>query len=118
MKRLLLILLAAAAPAFAQDSWTRGDTIRQGVIVAASAVDWLQTLDIQDHDCMWEQNPVMGHKPSRARVNEYFLASMGAHFVIARLLPRKWREGFQYLSIGMEVGMIAHNYHIGLRVKF
>lgn len=119
----LIAVIAVCKPAQAQsDEWTKGDTYREAAVVATSVVDWAQTLNIHDQyekgaPC-WEQNPMLGTHPSRAKINVYFLTSIGLHYVIARMLPRHWREGYQYLSIGWELGMDLHNAHLGFKVVF
>jgi hypothetical protein len=34
------------------------------------------------------------------------------------LLPRDWREAWQYVWIGIEFGAVAHNYSLGVRIHF
>jgi len=117
------ILLAATLPLAAQSNdWTRQDTYRETACAAISIADWGQTLNIQDcyHQGTgaWEQNPILGRHPSRAQINTYFAASIGLHYLIARMLPAEWRHAFQYVSLGFEAGIVTHNYHLGFQVRF
>lgn len=114
----LAFCLIAATVIHAQDAWTTGDTVRESVVVGELGADWLQTLQIENYPDRHELNRMLPRRPSRATVNAYFLASIGVHVLIADLLPRKWREAYQYLAIGFEASIIAHNYHVGISVKF
>lgn len=106
-----------ALPLAAGDPWTKADTARESIAVAFSAADWSQTLNLQK--CGFrELNPILGERPSRASVNAYFIASIGLHVLIAKLLPSKYRHAFQYITIGWEAGFVTHNAHIGVRFTF
>lgn len=122
MKRLLLAVLFAARCASAQDPWSSSDVVREAAVVALSAADWGQTLDIvrlRDAGCdMWEQNPMIGRHPTRGQVNRYFAASILLHVGTVWVLPARFRPAFQLVSIGFEAGIVGHNARLGLRVTF
>jgi len=114
--RMLLILLSCCL-AFAGDPWTRGDIIRESVYTGLIVLDWRQTLDIHNHPGAYEQNSMLGMHPSRQRINNHFLTLALLHPAIAAILPRPYRQAFQYLYIGIETGTVGHNVAFGLHVK-
>jgi hypothetical protein len=56
-----------------------------------------------------EGNPILGARPSTAKLLAYELTAMTAHVVIARLLPRPYRRLWQVVWIGVEVYTIGRN---------
>ena len=40
------------------------------------------------------------------------------HILISGLLPKPYRAGFQYITIGIESGAVFHNYNAGVRIEF
>lgn len=116
---LKLIVIALTFVQLSASDWTNKDTLVETTYLAMHTADWLQTLKIRDPHCpLHEANPVLGRKPSRGKVNAYFLATGIAHILIAHSLPPKTRHWFQVVTIGMEVGCIGNNYSLGVRVKF
>jgi hypothetical protein len=87
------------------------------VFDAALAADMLTTADIHNHARLYETNPILGRHPSEARIAIYGATSALAHAGVTLLLPRRFVEAWEALSIGVEVGYVAHNYHLGLRLK-
>jgi hypothetical protein len=127
-----LLLLLLSSPAFAADPWTTADTWRETAYLVVDAVDWLQTRNMarsnwtarvygdtwyQDH-YISEVNPIMGKHPSVKRVDRFFALEMLTHFGFAYALPKDWRAGFQYVSIGVELGFVQHNRTMGISAKF
>jgi len=118
MKNLLFILLFISSSAFA-DPWTTGDTGREATFQTLLAIDALQTRNIAAHPDQWyEQNNYLGSHPTIGAVNRYFLVGSLLHFGVSKLLPEKYRAPFQYGTIAIEVGYVAHNYSIGISAKF
>lgn len=121
-KLICALALAIGLPVMATDPWTKADTARELVFVAVTTMDWGTTLDINAKYCAWhdwyEQNPLLGRHPSRARINLFIPASMVLHYLVARELSGKWRTIFQNATIVMEVAAVSHNYSIGLRMNF
>jgi hypothetical protein len=141
VKRYLLLLAALAGPASAQglalpastweSNWTRGDTYRQSAVTALLIYDWSQTNHMAKNRCsdgainscgkhfgedglakVW-----VGVHPSVGKVNNYFAASIIGHAAISYLLPRGWREGWQYVQIGISVQTVRTNY-LGIKYGF
>lgn len=50
--------------------------------------------------------------------NKYFVAAGAGHAAISFVLPEKERKVWQYGTIAVQAGVVARNYHIGLRVSF
>lgn len=86
--------------------------------------DWGQTRNIvhrADTGCdgaptCIERNPILGRNPSIKRVDSYFLFTAVAHTAISYALPPAWRRGWQYVTIGVEAGVVGYNYSIGLKI--
>src|SRR5512142_2553592 len=97
MTPLLLAALCAAllraAPASA-DEWTPEDTRREAVVVGLIAVDVGTTLAWL-HEGGTERNPLIGRRPSTARVLTLATSAAVLHALTARILPRPYREGWQ-----------------------
>jgi hypothetical protein len=91
----------------------------------AALVDMLTTLDIKHHpaDKIVEMNPFLGSRPSDGKVLAYFAAAGLLHYALTRELvrenvPAPIVQTWEALSIGLELGMVGHNYGIGLKARF
>lgn len=86
----------------------------------AHLVDYAQTLQIsRNPDRYHEINPILGGShPSRDQVHAYMLGSGLAHVAIAYLLPKPYREIFQSGTLMIKIGIVKHNYDIGLQMRF
>ncbi len=133
---IIAALLFLVRPAFAADPWTEAQVGQQVAFTVLLAADWGQTREIADscehYGVTWdtsaggwsdvdicafrETNPILGERPTTDEVDRFFLASAALNLAVAHVLPSKWRSRFQYLSIGIEAGFVAHNYSIGVRV--
>jgi len=120
---ILAILGLSSAPVFGGD-WTADDTARQAGYLVLHVADWGQTRNIvrrADTGCdgaptCIERNPILGRNPSIKRVDSYFLFTAVAHTAISYALPPAWRRGWQYVTIGVEAGVVGYNYSIGLKI--
>ena len=120
MKSLLSIfvgLLLISAPCFADD-WSSADTKREVGYLTLHSIDWMQTRYISKNPSYQEDNNLIGEHPSLSRVNNYFIATALLHIGVAYLLPSELREPFQYITIAIELGAVAHNYQIGIKLDF
>jgi hypothetical protein len=114
-----LAFIACLLTGCANGGWSREDTYRQTGFIALSGIDWMQTRKIANNpDEYHENNPILGSHPSTGKVDAYFAASIAAHTAIAMALPPEYRKWFQYVSIGVEAGVVASNFSIGLGVGF
>ena len=100
------------------DGWTTNDTKREVAYLALHTMDWSQTRYIAKHPEYYEQNSHLGKHPTVAQVNAYFASMALAHIRVAYLLPADWRHGFQYVTIGVELGWVTHNASIGIKMDF
>ena len=97
--------------------------VTEWVYQGAAFADMLTTLDISRHPNLVEENPLMGQHPSDGKVLGYFAATGVLHYLVTRELvrenvPAPIVQTWEALGIGLEVGMVAHNYSIGLRARF
>jgi hypothetical protein len=131
-----LALLLFASGAARADDWSTVDTARQAMLTTLLVVDWGQTRWMVKHPrsdqvctsadatttCtsqrLHERNPLLGEHPSIGKVNNLIGASIIAHAAIAYMLPRGWREGWQYVWIGVEAGAVYSNHCLGIKLKF
>lgn len=115
MKSLVVLLVVLVPMTVSADEWTKADTAREAAYLALHVADWGQTLDIADHPERWhETNPVLGSHPSRGEVNGWFAATALLHPVVSYLLPKPYREMWQYGTIGLELYCVGNNYSIGI----
>ena len=117
----LLVILSAVfgyvASAHA-DEWTTADTYREATFQTLWIVDALQTHTIAENaDCWHEKNKYLGTHPTVGAVNRYFLVGALVHAGVSYLLPKSFREPFQYVTIGIEVGYVENNFSIGIRAQ-
>lgn len=98
------------------DSWTTEQKIVEGYMIMVTVIDYGQTVDIASKG--EELNPMLGSNPSKETVKAYFIKSSLAHFIVASMLPSKWRTRFLYTTSGYQTAFILHNHWIGYRVEF
>jgi hypothetical protein len=128
LKALLMfsfICVCAAGPAKAE--WTRRDIMVEGVWQVLHLVDWGHTLHIVDDPRYWEINPLLGRRPTRARVNVYMAATALLHPFVVTVMPQKIevfgfelspQKTFQGVSIMVSGGLVFHNTAIGLEIRY
>lgn len=135
MRYALLLLSALALPCHADD-WTTADTARQGALTALLVADWGQTRWIVKHprdqiqscasqapcsrtyESRSESNRLLGERPSIGKVNNYFAAFALGHAAISYVLPKEWRQGWQYIFIGTEIDAVLANRSMGVKMEF
>ena len=101
------------------EDWSKSDTARQGVFTGLTVLDWAQTRYISKHPENYrETNHFLGDHPTTGKVDNYFATAIVGHAVIAYLLPPAWRQGWQYVWIGVEVQKVGHNHSIGIKLSF
>ncbi len=95
------------------------------VYQTAAFADMLTTLDIKHHPAsqVVETNVVLGQRPSDAKVIGYFATTGALHYLFTRELvrehvPSSVVQAWEALGIGLEVGVVAHNYSMGVRINF
>jgi hypothetical protein len=114
-----LCLLLYSSPSFAE--WDGEDTIREALWQTINLVDWGQTLDIAnrcDTTPIHERNPFLRRCPSHSEVNKHFITGALLHLGASYVLPRKYRVGFQWVTIGFGISIINSNAKLGLKASF
>jgi hypothetical protein len=114
----ILSALFLTSALMAGQPWSTQDKVLEGAFVAATAMDWSQTLDIENHPNLYERNRIMGQHPKRSTVNQYFATSILLHALVADQLHGKWRTAWQSVWIGLEAGTVERNYRLGIRLNF
>lgn len=114
-----IFLIAVFSGTVSASDWKEADTDRQIAYLLLHAVDWGQTRNIarNPHE-YYEFNPLLGEHPSVKRVDSYMLASALTHTAISYVLPPKWREAFQQVTLSVKSGLVDHNFSIGLRIDY
>lgn len=99
--------------------WNKKDTIFQGAFTALHLADWSQTIHISNNpDKFMEINGYLGRHPGREGIHRYMGSILIAHSAISYLLPRKWRNGWQFMTAGAKLTSVLRNYNIGIRFDF
>ena len=91
---------------------------RAGVLAynIVSAVDMLQTREIQSNPKYTEVNPLIGD--SDTEIAGYFVAKSILHYGITRIIPEKYRTGWLTISIVPSIVAVGNNHSIGVDMKF
>jgi hypothetical protein len=147
MKTAILAVLLLVSISAVADPWSTGDIVREVTFQSLWAIDFLQTRNISksavkkviycgNSPCItytdstsFENNSLLGNHPSLGDVNRYFLVGSAFHAGISYVLPENMvlpfgigsvpiRAPFQYISIGVEGGYVAHNFRLGISAKF
>ena len=119
MKTIIIALLLMCNPAFAFDEWTKGDSYAEAAYLTLQYIDWKQSREIQKHPEKYQENNfILGKHPTQAEADRYNIIAAVAHFGIAYMLPRKYRDFWQYSTIGMETAIIYNNKQVGLQIRF
>lgn len=119
MKTLAAVaLIVAAFPAHAADfgqPWDTGDKVFGGVALAATLLDWRQTLYVARHpETLGDMNPALGRHPSIGRVNNYFVATIAFEGFAAHLMPPKYRKLFLAGSAVLEINLLVRGATLGI----
>ena len=124
MKKLMLImfslsvLISCSSMPNKNQSWSTDDTSREIAFQVINIVDLGQTLNIVENDDYVELNPLLGKHPTKKEVYNYFALSGLTHYLISRNLSKSNRSAWQYVTFGISLGAVGHNYRIGLKVSF
>ena len=114
-----VLITALSLQANAADNWSNWDIARESIYLVLQDVDRRQTITASKEPWRFtEINPILGEHPSKKRINTYFITTALLHVGVTHLLPKEWRPAFQYFWIGVEVGAIANNHKIGIRISF
>ncbi len=98
------VLLLSACPG----DWRKRDTIREHGLIAITAVDWYQTVDITK--ACRESNPIIGECGERVNMHLYFASVLVIQSIVARLLSPDYRGFMQGAWIGAEGATVWDNW--------
>ena len=98
------------------DPLSKGE--KAGIIAynVVSAMDMLQTMEIQSNPAFTEMNPLIGD--SDGEVIGYFVAKSILHYGLTVLLPEQYREAWLGISIVPSIYAVGHNKSVGVKMKF
>jgi len=121
MKAIFFLILAAilsAGTARAGEPWHARAAVACSLMVA----DAISTRDLLLNPPpgvrTYETNPYRGRNPSLEELLGYAVAECGLHIGIAAILPPRFREPFQWLSIGFSGAMVLNNLRLAKRINF
>lgn len=116
---LLAIFLAAwIAPAKATD-WTTTEKAMFGSFVTLQVIDTAQTWKIKDNQDQWvEANPLFGKDPNMAAVIGLKAVFVGGVYWLAKDASHAERKLLLGVVNALYLGVVGHNYSIGLKLGF
>jgi hypothetical protein len=114
---IFLFSLSVSGEALSSDAWSAGDTQRELAYQEVEASDWQQTHYIATTPGHQESNTLLGIHPSADKIDAYFFICGALHYAISRSLPAEYRSAWQYISIGFEGAVVAHNLSFGVKVE-
>ena len=97
--------------------WKTTDKVLLGTYAAASLADAMQTDAGIKSGKYIETNPVFGEHPSTARIYLTKAAFGGLIYWLADSFPEN-RRTILWIANGLQIGVVAHNASIGMKVKF
>lgn len=122
MKKLFLsfvLLMVLSSQVFANDPFDTTDKALFTASTIALVADWSQTRYIAAHpDRFYEQNPILGRHPSKQKVDLYFAGTIVGNYLIADALPSRYRKLWLGGVLAIELLLVAHNKHIGIKFHF
>jgi hypothetical protein len=116
VKYLCAILLACAFTAQAEP-WTETQQVLAGTYLTAHTIDWAQTRNIATNAAYKEHNPVLGSNPSLQKVDAYFLLTPIIGYFLLDAIPAQ-RTTVLAIANVLEIGVVAHNFSIGIKARF
>ena len=124
MKTLFLLLLILCGSAQAQ--WTSEQKTLAAVASVALVIDYGQTKSIATKDIYREgvlmrkveHNPMLPRHPDMKDVNRHFiLTPIIAYAVLDNISSENRTMALKVLTV-VQIGIVAHNYSIGISTKF
>ena len=99
--------------------WDNTDRALFGGFVALQVADGLQTNEIRKHpDRFRETNRLYGDPPQMGRVLAVKAVATGALYWLVRDMPGVDRKVLLGALDAVYVGIVAHNYTVGIRIGF
>lgn len=117
--RLLAVLLLLFPCAVRAGDWELIDRQLAATALVATTMDWAQTRTIaKNPQQFYEMNPLLGRHPSMGDVNRHFVGAIAIGTVVAFSLPKTERRWFLGGAAALEIGVVAHNLSVGIRMDF
>ena len=113
-----LVILQGCSSSIFQNSAPLSKGHKAGIVAynVVSAVDMLQTREIQSNPEYTELNPLIGDSDSE--IVGYFVAKSILHYGVTRILPEQYRTGWLSISIVPSILAVNNNHSIGVNMKF
>ena len=113
-----LVILSGCSSSIFQNSAPLSKGHKAGIVAynVVSAVDMLQTREIQSNPEYTELNPLIGDSDSE--IVGYFVAKSILHYGVTRILPEQYRTGWLSISIVPSILAVNNNHSIGVNMKF
>jgi len=116
VKFLAALLLASAFSAQAEP-WTETQQVLAATYLTAHTIDWAQTRNLSGRKEYEEKNPVLGSRPASGKTNAYFILTPLIGYFVLDALP-EYRTGILAVANVLEIGVVAHNYRIGVKASW
>jgi hypothetical protein len=123
MKYLAALILVFAFSAQAEP-WTETQQVLAATYLTAHTIDWAQTRSLArsttggKHGSGYdEENPILGRKPASDKTNAYFILTPLIGYFVLDALP-EYRTGILAVANVLEIGVVAHNYRIGVKASW
>jgi hypothetical protein len=117
----ILVLFSFSAQA---EPWAETQQGLAATYLTMHAADWAQTRNLARSDSggrhgkgYEEKNPILGRKPSSGKTDAYFILTPLVGYFVLDALPQ-YRTGILAVANVLEVGVVAHNFTIGVKAKF
>jgi hypothetical protein len=116
VKYFIALFLACSFSAQAEP-WTETQQVLAATYLTAHTIDWAQTRNIGRNPKYEEKNPALGRKPSSGKTDAYFVLTPLIGYFVLDALPQ-YRTGILAVANVLEIGVVAHNFSIGIKASF
>jgi hypothetical protein len=114
----LLLWITLLCPSICLGQWTVEQKTLAAVASVALLVDYGQTKSIVRSDRFSEQNPMLPRHPSSSDVARHFiLTPIIAYLVLDNIDSESRTWALRALTL-VQIGVVAHNYSLGIRMSF
>ncbi len=90
----------------------------EGAFLVTTCLDWSQTKSLIKNKRNVEINPILGKRPSQARIDSYFFSAIMLHGLITYVLPHDYRKIWLANWVAIEFHVVNRNFRVGLQHKF
>lgn len=122
-KIIAALAVCAATSSVAHADWTANDTKLEIAYQTIALIDlgqtqWMRQQNEKSFFPKYEEtNPILGPHPSRGQINRYFAVSSALHLAVSYFIPDEYRPYWQWITIGIEGGVVAQNMSMGIGVN-